>query len=557
MSEEQDVTGGGAGTCDRCGSELEPGLEFCAKCGSPVGGADAAELQQTGTAGEAAGEGQSTVAGAAGRDGRDGDDGDAERPKKRKLPRPPVEPWAVKAGETVKRIPTWIKVGVPLVILLIIGVIVALLLVAGAHSPAATVDSYLSRLQKGDYQGAYDLTVNKGGRYSTFAYFQRWQNLQAERLGQLKDFHVQPRKEQNKIFGRLVLEEQAAGAPFVASLVYTEKSYDVNMTAEDAGGTWPFKQYRLSLSDRSTRILASPLGAKVTIDGTPAGLSEPDQALQDALSLSHFPKSVNDAVDYVKRLRSAIEGYVESVKRIITGLGSVEQDVQNTFNKFGQSGVSWSQFLDSLKSTADVGRAVGDEVARTIVHLYWTFGGGDDGSLRASLTRTEPDIEVQNLPEGWHEVKVELNGARAQTKEFSAPEGISVDLNPTLATTNALKAAVEGYYAAKSVAEFTLNNSGLPAVIGGTLLDEENAIVLGLASKGQRVASQLISVKYSNPTLLSRNVATIETDEVWNFTTYQGATPTSVVASVKQHATYTLERDRDNTWKVIERKQKT
>jgi hypothetical protein len=514
-----------SGTCDRCGSGIQADSRFCVKCGAPVG-------PDAGT-------------GNAARGGEN-----------KKLPKPEVEPWAVKTGERVRSIPGWIKFGIPIAILVIVAIIVALLVIAGAHTAEATVNDYLSRLQRGDYKGAYEMTVKQGGRYSTLAYFESWQNTTAEKLGRLKDFSVQPRKAQNRIFGRLVLEQQATGSPFVASLSYSDRSFDVNITAEDAGGTWPFSNHRLRLSDQSTRILASPIGTGISIDGLPAGESAQDKSLQDALSLNHFPKDLNSAVDYVKKLRSAIEGFIDSGRRIISGLGLVEGQVQNTFNKFGQSGISWSQVLDSLKRTADVGRGVGDEVARTIVHLYWTFGGGNDGTLRSELARTEPVLDVTGMPEGYHWGTFELKGCRPQTKEFFAPDGATVELSPTFVTTTALETAVEAYYRERSIAEYTLNNANLPTALGGTALDEENATVFELATRGQKVASQLVSVKYGKPDMLTETVASMEADEVWNFAVYQGATPSSVMSNVKQKAVYTLQRDGGNTWKVIERKVK-
>lgn len=509
-------------SCAACGADLEDGAKFCNACGAP-----ATPVK-------------------------------AEKPKKRRgrLPKPTVQPWAVKAGESVRRIPTWMKITVPCVLLAIVGIVVALVVIAGLHSPSAVVGTYLSHLQNGDYKGAYELTVKQGGKFSTFGYFEAWQKTQAEALGALEEYKVLPRKQENRIFGRLVLEEQAAGTPLTASLTYDDRSFDVNITAEDAGGIWPFRKYRLRLSEQPTRILARPLGAKIYIDGVLAGKSSADKSLQDALSLNDFPGDIDEVVDYVKKLRSAAEGYIDSFKRILRGLGVVEGQVQRTFNKFGQSGFSWSQMLDDLKRTVTVGRDVGEEIARTFIHIYWTFGGSDDGTLRAELSRTEAGLEIDALPEGFHKVRVEQAGSKPQTKEFIAPEGVTIELKPRANVVSALESAVEAYYRERSIAEFTLNNAGLPAVIGGPLLEEVNSRVLELATRGQRVASQLVTVDFDNAKMLSADVATIEAEEVWNFTTYQDANPISVLTNVKQKAVYTLEQGRDNAWKAIERTEK-
>lgn len=509
-------------TCGACGAEVEAGAELCSECGAPAGGR------------------------ATGKQGK----------RRRKLPGPAIEPWAVKAGEAVRRIPTWVKIVVPCSIVAVVGIVVALLVIAGGHSPSASVEKYLSNLQKGEYRDAFDLTVNQGGRFSTFGYFEAWQSSQAEELGQLEDYMVQPRKQENRIFGRLVLEEQASGDPFTASLTYADKSFDVNITAEGAGGTWPFKKYRLRLSEQPTGILAKPLGAKIYIDGVLAGSSSPDTALQDAISLKDFPGDIEGAIDYVKRLRSAVEGYIDSARSILRGLGVVEDQVQRSFNKLGQGGVSWSQLLESLKRTASAGRDVGEEIARMFIHLYWTFGGSDDGTLRAELSRTEPGLEIAALPEGFHRIKVEQADCRPQTRDFYAPEDVTLEMKPRPKVVSELETAVEGYYRERSVAEYTLNNAALPTVIGGPLLEEENAKVLELATRGQKVASQLVSVKYKDAKVLAPDVASLEAEEVWNFTTYESANPISVLTNVKQKAVYTLKRNRAGTWKAIERVEK-
>ena len=68
------------------------------------------------------------------------------------------------------------KVGVPLVILLIIAVLITLFVLAGTHSSEAAVSRYLGNLKSGDYKAAYDLVSHPGGKFSSYDFFQKWQN---------------------------------------------------------------------------------------------------------------------------------------------------------------------------------------------------------------------------------------------------------------------------------------------------------------------------------------------------------------------------------------------
>jgi hypothetical protein len=99
----------------------------------------------------------------------------------------------------------------------------------------------------------------------------------------------------------------------------------------------------------------------------------------------------------------------------------------------------------------------------------------------------------------------------------------------------------------------TLDASGLPKVMAGTELEQENAAIYALIAKGQHVASSLTSLKFSEFKLLKENTATVETEEMWNFITYQGNTVVAQDIGAKRKVLYTM-RWLDNTWKVIEHK---
>jgi hypothetical protein len=149
-----------------------------------------------------------------------------------------------------------------------------------------------------------------------------------------------------------------------------------------------------------------------------------------------------------------------------------------------------------------------------------------------------------------------MPGLRPQTKEFYAPETATVSLEPGRGTENEFKSVLENYFGALDDAFYTLNAASLPEVAGGTQLEGDLVRINDLASRGLRQQSDLLSLKYQKFKVLAPDVATVETDEVWNFTIYSGANPVSAVTNQKQKMVYTLQRDGDGPWKVTESKQR-
>ncbi|MFH1150544.1 MAG: zinc-ribbon domain-containing protein [Actinomycetota bacterium] len=501
-------------TCPECGEEIEADASFCPKCAAPM-----SEDARRRAAEAASG----------------------------------VEPWANKTGETVRRVPRWVKIWVPILLIVIIGAVVALLVISQTHSPEAAVERYLGDLQVGDTKAAYDLLVHPGGKFSSFEYYKNWQDLTTDNLGQLESYSVRERKPDTQLFGKLFDDVPDEGFPFIVTMNYKKQSFDVNMTAEDAGGTWPVRRYRIKITDETTRVLAQPLGSMVYVDGYPVGVAKKDKDVEELLDLTDFPSDFSGIVDYVKKMTEAFKGQARDVKQLFRDLDEVSGDAQRVFDRFGSSGVSWSEVLSAVESTISQSKDFATDLANLLRRVYWMFGGGDDGSLRADLTRVQSQVDLENLPEGYHEVKVVLPGAAAQTREFYAPEDVKVTLKPTPQTVQTFKDTMNKYYMVTSNAKYSLNTSQLSTVVGGELLSEINDEVLTLLGRGQRQASQLTSLEYKKFTLLSPTVATSENVETWNIITYQGSTPVSNVTGLKQTVVYTLKAE-DKTWKVVERK---
>ncbi|MBU4386030.1 MAG: zinc ribbon domain-containing protein, partial [Actinobacteria bacterium] len=106
------------GTCPECGAAVEKNAKFCTGCAEPL--SDEAKALALEKKADAAG----------------------------------VQLWAYKAGERVKRTSWWVKLGIPIAIIVIVGIVVALFVVAAGHNPQATVDRYLSHLKVGDWNDA-------------------------------------------------------------------------------------------------------------------------------------------------------------------------------------------------------------------------------------------------------------------------------------------------------------------------------------------------------------------------------------------------------------------
>jgi len=505
-------------TCPECGATVEENAKFCTGCAAPL----------TGEAKELALEKKADAAG--------------------------VEPWAYKAGERVKRTSWWVKLGIPIAVVIIVGIVVALFVIAAGHTSKATVDRYMSHLKVGDWSDAYELLVHPGGQFSSFEYFQRWQGVQVDNLGRMKDYGITTRKAENRLFGRLIDEEPINGDPFVVNLKFETDSFNVNITAEDAGGTWPFKKYRLRLSEAPTRVYVTPAGAEVSIDGEPVGKAVPDKELEEALSLGDFPDDLDDAIEYARNLLRTAEYAVEEFKRLATGLDNVVQDAQGIFDQAGTSGISWGEIMDSVDQLVEQSKDFGTDVARSAMHLYWIFGGGNDGSIRAELTRAETGLELNNLPEGFHVMEVELPGLKPESKEFYSPESVEITLEPSSKARKAMIDTVNQYYSAISKALLSGDTGGFSTVLAGEFLEEETARVEDLMGRGLTVASSLKKVEFEEVKVLAEGTATVKTAETWDYTTYQGLVPISVNKNVKQDVTYTLRQGDDGKWKIIERK---
>lgn len=503
-------------TCRSCGAEVEADASFCTRCSAPLGKKGKKRIE----AAEAVGG---------------------------------LKPWAVKAGAWFAAIPRRVKVRVLLAVVVIVALIVVLSVVAAGHSPSAAVERYLTLLKQGDFRGAYELVANPGGRFSSFEYFSRWQGVQTQELGRLKDFRVKPRKATSRLFGQLLSEEPENGVPFVATLIHKDGSFDVNITAENAGGIWPAKKYLLRLSEEKTRILCAPVGSKIYIDGGPAGRAVEDKVLKEALSLGDMPDDVDSAVEYVRKLMRIAQNAVDEFKRIARELDKVVESAQRIADRFGATGMTWTDVMDAVDSAVQQSEELGADIARAAVHLYWLFGGGDDGTLRSRLTRTQTEIDFNNLPEGFHRVQAELPGCKPVSKDFYAPFGADITLEPDALTVGELKTAMDAYYAEHTRALDTVNTSGLPAVCSGNLLEQENAKVAELTTKGLHVVSGLSSLKYKKMKMLAEDVVTVETEEAWNTNTYRGPALVSGTSGVKQKAVYTLVRE-GGAWKVTERK---
>ena len=104
-----------------------------------------------------------------------------------------------------------------------------------------------------------------------------------------------------------------------------------------------------------------------------------------------------------------------------------------------------------------------------------------------------------------------------------------------------------------STALATLDTGVLKRSMAGPALTRETDRVLDLLDKGRHVEAQLTDLRYESLKLLSERVATVETRETWNETTYQGTAVAGVKAGRKLKVVYTLEEQGGGLWKVTER----
>ncbi len=515
---------GNAKICPECGTNIEEDAKFCTQCAAAVAPEAVASPPAT------------KAAPAAIRGSRN------------------VEPWAAKAGESVSKLPRGVKIGIPIVIFLLMAVVVALFVLVATHSPQAAVSRYLGSLKVGDYETAYKLVSHPGDKFSTYEYFRKWQNTQADAIGRLQEFRVQPRKDKNKLFERLLSTTPTTGARFVVTMKYKNKSFDINMAADSAGGAWPFRKWRLNLSEGISRLVVEPLGAQVYIDGTYVGNAEEDKDLKEALELKRFPKDIDDAIEYARKFLRAIQYLTSDSKRLAACLDDVAESAQSATDRFGRSGSSGDEFLNAVDRIMQQSKDVGGELSRIAMRLYWILGGGDDGSLRAKLTRVQSGIDVSDLPEGFHTVTVALPGLNSETKKWIAPQSVELALEATAATMDSLENVTNGYLKERSNAGRSLNPAGLKTFLAGDLLKTETDRVRDLIGRAECVRSQLTALKYGKIKMLSEGVATVETHETWNFLTYKGAALVSTLTDQKIEMVYTLEEQGGGLWKVTESK---
>lgn len=542
----EDGTGisGGAGVCPNCGAALDDDSKFCNTCGTRISGEESlcpecgAEL-----------DGDSNFCNNCGEQilGVKEEEYEAGEPGR-------LEPWALKMADGFRRIPTWVKIGVPVALILITGVLVALFVVAGFHSSSAAVESYLSHIQVGDYRDAYNMITHSEGTFSSYEFFRNWQSFQVDEMGPLESFEVAEKQYGGGLFGTAFSSEPTDGTAYVATLRYKESSYDVGVTVEPAGGFWPVNKYRLKLSESSTRLLVSPVGAVISIDGMKIGEAEVDEVLNDALQLSDLPNDLGSAIDYVKTVISVVQSSVERFKAVLADFENVVQDVQSIIDRFSTKGFSWAEITDSVERTVQQGKDLGTELARMAIKIYWIFGGGDDGSVRAKMTRAETGFDLNNLPEGLHGVKVTLPGCKTVKETFYAPDGASITLEPTRETERSLKTSIEEYYIARRNVLLSLKPETLKAITDGDLLEEDTQEVLDLMGKGMTRAVELKSRKFEEYKMLSQTIATVKVQEKWAVTTLQGSTVVSSLTNVKHDVVYTLEQNKKGKWMVIEKK---
>ncbi len=516
--------------CPQCGRELESDAKFCVSCGASLPGVIFEEISAQNKLGKA-----------------------ADRATRMAAAREKLEPWAIKLGERMSRVPKRLMIGIPIALLTVVAIVIALIALASIYSPEGCVRRYLSSLKNGDYRSAYNLALENESRFGTYEYFERWQRFQRQKLGDLTDFRVRPRRSENRFFGRLMIEEDTGEPGYTATLVFEEDRHDVNLNVVDTGGIWPVKRYRVRLAKEPVRIVASPLGASVYIDGMYAGRTQEEELFKEALSLRKFPKDLDDVVEYTKKLMKTFEWLLGEAKYILQSFSSIAEGTERTLNKLGASGVTWAEILNSVDRVTTSGKELWSNIANTALGIYWIFGGGDDGSLRANLSRKRSCLKIDYLPEGYHEVKVEMPGMKTVTKEFSAPGRVDITLKPTSEKVGELKSALEEFYSRRAQALHSMNLEYVTPIVDGDALKEITEEFLTLSGRLQRKASSLNNRKFVEFKALAENVMTVRTSENWDYIYYDAENrAVTTLSQVKEKWVYTLRR-RGGRWLVIER----
>lgn len=464
-----------------------------------------------------------------------------------------VPDWAQKAGNLVQRTPFWVKLWVPVILLLIIAGVVALQVIAAGHTPEAALGRYIDAIEKGRFKEAWEMVSPQSGKFGTEEYFVQWQSLQAEKLGRLRSYNIRKYDGETRFFGRLVQPDISYGTAYTVTLFYQKGSHDVVIHVVDDGGSWPMNSYKFKLAEDSTRLVVSPVGSTISIDGVEVGVAEENQALIEALSLDELPNDLSEFVDYARTIIEAIKNQVIDIKGLFRQLDRVAQQASNVVNRVDSRDPSWSSVLDALELVAEDGKALGTDIIRIIRNIYWIFGGGDDGSIAAKHTRTESGLVLENLPSGWHLLEVSTAGTVTQSLEFYAPTTAMVTLEPDRQTREALKNTVGTYIDAAANAFSTLSAERLGEFAGGEVLDAGLLKVRDLASSGRREEGAMIDIDFKRYTLLAPTVATVRTEEVWNVIGYTWDRVSSQEIGIRRKVTYTLVFD-EGRWTVVEAK---
>lgn len=505
--------------CPHCGVEVEPDAKYCTRCATLL-----EEPQEKGF------------------------------DKKRvEVPKAPVRPWAMKAGNRVGRMSRKAKIGIPVTLFLIIAVVVTLFVLAAIHSPSSTLERYLSLIKQGRYELAHDL-IAESGRFTELDYFTKWQRFQADELGPLREYRITPGGEKSEFLGKYLDSGEEEKNRYTATLIFADASYDAGFEVEDAGGFWPIKRYRLRLGSGNSRVIASMGGAEVYIDGVYAGEVEENSFFRNAKLLKELPDSPAESVDYAKKITQTITGLASEIENLVQSVDDIALDVQRIVDKFGSTGVSWAEVVDASGEILSSGKGFWTDISRFAMGFYWLFGGGDDGSLRSELSHSVQTYDFKDLPDGYHKITVKAPGAKEENLDFIAPDHLFIELKPSQKTRESLLAAMNSYYAIVASSLANASGGALPIILGGGLLEEVLQDVGNRALEGRQTITDLRKLDYEKIELLAPEVATVETVEVWNINELQAGALVSAQNDVKRRKVYTLRLEGDE-WKVVERKE--